>query len=93
MVVIDESGSIQDADVFQVMGPLLNMKILCVLLKDHKSFTYWKGATLMQTTNLKSSIKSKKYVLKEVPKSVVCKMEDDAIPLPDPFSAAQIPQS
>ena len=32
-----------------------------------------------------SSVKSNKYVLKEVPKSVVCKTEDDAIPLPDPF--------
>ena len=25
------------------------------------------------------------YVLKKVPKSVVCKTEDDAVPLPDPF--------
>ena len=32
-----------------------------------------------------SSVKSNQYVLKEVPKSVVCKTEDDAIPLPDPF--------
>lgn len=32
-----------------------------------------------------SSVQSRKYTLKQVPKSVVCKTEDDAIPLPDPF--------
>ena len=32
-----------------------------------------------------SSVQSKKYILKQVPKSVVCKTEDDSIPLPDPF--------
>ena len=31
------------------------------------------------------SAKSSKYILEEVPKSVVCKTEDDAIPLPDTF--------
>ena len=32
-----------------------------------------------------SSVQSRKYILKQVPKSVVCKTEDDSIPLPDPF--------
>ena len=36
-------------------------------------------------SDAKSSIQSRKYILKQVPKSVVCKTEDDSIPLPDPF--------
>ena len=54
--------------------------------KRHKTLSDESDSDANGTGELKSeSVQSRKYVLKQVPKSFVCKTEDDAIPHLDPF--------